>query len=152
MFTQFLTMNALWCSRSSFCLHELPYNIPQWVDFWCLLHAWQQQRRATKTAAAQGVLTALCFPLLVISATPICTRHSECVRPVCMFGVRARRAHVHVFAMLQKITNKIDREIEIGKQWRMGGIETGAKGKRQMVCKYRAHQQLISTGDVWHSP
>lgn len=86
MFTQFLTMNALSFSRSSLCLHELPYNIPLWVDFWCLLHAWQQQRRATKTAAAQGVLTALCFPLLVISATPIRTRHSECIRPCACLG------------------------------------------------------------------
>lgn len=149
MFTQFLTMNALSFSRSSLCLHELPYNIPLWVDFWCLLHAWQQQRRATKTAAAQGVLTALCFPLLVISATPIRTRHSECIRPCACLGCAL---DVHTCTGLQKITNKIDREIEIGKQWRVGGIETRAKGKRQMVCKYRAHQRLISTGDVWHSP
>lgn len=114
----------------------------------CMTTAEEGHQDCSCTGGSDGTL----FPSTGYQRNPHPHQALRMYPPVCMFGVRARRAHVHGFAMLQKITNKIDREIEIGKQWRVGGIETQAKGKRQMVCKYRAHQRLISTGDVWHSP
>lgn len=50
--------------------------------------------------------------------------------------------------MLQRAKSKTDREIEIEKKAAEGGgIETAAKGKKQMVCKCCTHQQFISAGD-----